>query len=123
MLAILLIKGDAAAGIIGAQLLNMAVFGAVISYFMQGLSFWVLRVRLPNIERPYVSPFGKAGAGLVMLIAAVTLIMQLQDPVYRQGVYAAAVWYLICVVYFAAIGRKKLVLSPEEEFALSHRAK
>jgi ethanolamine permease len=123
MLAILLIKGDEAAGIIGVQLLNMAVFGAVISYFMQGLSFWVLRVRLPNIERPYVSPFGKVGASLVMLIAAVTLIMQLQDPLYRQGVYAAAVWYLICIVYFAAIGRKKLVLSPEEEFALSHKAK
>jgi ethanolamine permease len=58
-----------------------------------------------------------------MLIAAVTLIMQLQDPVYRQGVYAAAVWYLVCIVYFAAIGRRKLVLSPEEEFALSHKAK
>ena len=28
-------------------------------------------------------------------------------------------WFAVGVVYFAVIGRHKLILSPEEEFALS----
>ena len=35
---------------------HMAVFGAVISYVLQMLSFILLRRRLPEIERPYRSP-------------------------------------------------------------------
>ena len=46
---------------VGAVLLNMAVFGAVISYAMQMLSFILLRRDLPNIERPYVSAMGTPG--------------------------------------------------------------
>ncbi len=101
MIVIYVVREDSGA-IIGGTLLNMAVFGAVISYFMQGLSFVVLRQKLPHIPRPYVSPLGNAGGYIVMIIAAVTLVMQLQDPVYRNGVYFAAAWYAICVIYFAA---------------------
>ena len=41
---------------VGAMLLNMAVFGAVLAYALQMLSYIVLRVRRADIERPYVSP-------------------------------------------------------------------
>jgi ethanolamine permease len=122
MIVIYRVREDSGA-IIGGTLLNMAVFGAMISYFMQGLSFVVLRQKLPHIPRPYVSPLGVAGGYIVMAISAVTLFMQLQDPVYRNGVYFAAAWYAICIVYFAAIGRHKLVYSPEEEFATRERQK
>lgn len=110
-------KGGA---VIGATLLNMAVFGAMISYAFQGISFILLRKNMPNIERPYRSPLGVPGAAATVVIALVTLYYQLQDPVYRAGVYAALAWYLAGVIYFALIGRHKLVLSPEEEFALTH---
>lgn len=123
MMVIFIVRSDTAGAIIGGTLLNMAVFGAMISYFMQGLSFVVLRKNLPHIHRPYVSPLGQAGGYIVMVIALVTLFMQLQDPVYRNGVYFAAAWYAICIVYFAAIGRNKLVYSPEEEFATTERQK
>jgi ethanolamine permease len=122
MTVIYVVREDSGA-IIGGTLLNMAVFGAMISYFMQGLSFVVLRKNLPHIHRPYVSPLGSAGGYIVMAISLVTLFMQLQDPVYRNGVYFAAAWYAICIVYFAAIGRNKLVYSPEEEFATTERQK
>jgi ethanolamine permease len=122
MIAAYLISGDSGA-FIGGTLLNMAVFGAVISYFMQGLSFVVLRKRLPNIDRPYVNPLGVPSGYIVMAISLVTLIMQLQDPVYRIGVLCAAAWYVVGILYFALVGRHKLVYSPEEEFATKHRAK
>jgi ethanolamine permease len=53
------------------------------------------------------------------VIALVTIYFQLQDPVYRNGVYGAAIWYALGLLYFAVIGRHRLVLSPEEEFALT----
>jgi ethanolamine permease len=105
--------------VIGGTLLNMAVFGAMISYAMQGLSFILLRRNMPNIERPYRSPLGVPGAVVTTVVAVVTIYYQLQDPVYRVGVYATAVWYVLGLLYFAVIGRHKLVLSPEEEFAMS----
>ena len=69
--------------------------------------------------RPYRSPLGNVGALLTVVIALVTLYYQLQDPVYRNGVYATAVWYALGLLYFATVGRHRLVLSPEEKFALS----
>ncbi len=105
--------------VIGGVLLNMAVFGAMFSYFMQGLSFVLLRKNRPNINRPYRSPMGVLGAVLTMLIAVVTLYIQVTgDPVYRQGVIYVAGWFVLCIVYFLLVGRHKLILSPEEEFAL-----
>ena len=70
---------------IGGTLLNMAVFGAMISYAMQGLSFILLRKNMPNIVRPYRSPVGVPGAVVTIVVALVTLWYQLQDPVYRVG--------------------------------------
>lgn len=121
MLVVLIWKGSDAGAVIGGTLLNMAVFGAVISYGFQGISFILLRRNLPNIERPYRSPLGVPGAVITVVIAVLTLIMQLQDPVYQQGVYGAAIWYIVGVLYFAIWGRKRLVRSPEEEFAMQHR--
>jgi len=110
-------KGGAA---IGFTLLNMAVFGAMLSYIMQAVSFILLRKNQPNIERPFRNPFGIPSAVLTILIAIVTLYFQLADPVYRQGILGVAIWFAVFVAYFALIGRHKLILSPEEEFALEH---
>jgi len=112
-------RGD----VIGAILLNMAVFGAMISYAMQGLSFIVLRTKMPDIVRPYRSPLGVFGATMTNVIALVTLWYQLQDPKYQKAVYAVAIFYVLGILYFAFYGRSRLILSPEEEFATSKGAK
>ena len=98
------------------------VFGAMISYALQALSFILLRKNLPNIARPYRSPVGVAGAGVTIIIALVTLYMQFQDPAYRGGMIGVAIWYVAGIVYFAAYGRKTLVYSPEEDFAVKARS-
>lgn len=113
--------GERAGSFIGGVLLNMAVFGAMFSYLLQGLTFIQLRRRFPNLERPYRSPWGVPGAALTVIIALVTLGFQLADPVYRTGVIGVAIWYALAILYFAVYGRKTLVLSPEEEFAIRHR--
>lgn len=120
LLTIWFTAGEESGGaLIGGTLLNMAVFGAMLSYAFQGLSFIMLRIRMPHIERPYRSPLGIPGAVATIAIAICTLYYQLQDPAYVKGVYAALAWYVLGLIYFAVIGRHKLVLSPEEEFAMS----
>jgi ethanolamine permease len=113
--------GEKAGSFIGGVLLNMAVFGAMFSYMLQGLTFIQLRRKFPKIERPFKSPFGVPGAALTVLIAAITIGFQLADPVYRDGIIGVAIWYALAICYFAVHSRKTLVMSPEEEFATRHR--
>ena len=108
---------------VGAVLLNMAVFGAVIAYIMQMISFSLLRTRLPHIERPYRSLLGHPGAWVAAAIASVTLVFLFLNPDYVVGVYGCAVWFAAGLVYFAVHGRKTLVYSPEEDFAVRERAR
>ena len=127
-LAIMLIMwfalGGAEAGAkIGSVLLNMAVFGAMLSYIAQAVSFILLRKNQPNIERPYRSPLGNPGAYVTIVIAVVTLLYQIQDPNFTKGVVWVIAWFVIAIIYFALVGRHKLILSPEEEFAMSHKVK
>jgi ethanolamine permease len=114
-----LLGSEKGGAIIGSTLLNMAVFGAMISYAMQGLSFILLRKNMPHIVRPYRSPVGVPGAVVTIVVALVTIYYQLQDPVYQKAVLAVAAFYVLGILYFAVYGRNNLILSPEEEFALS----
>jgi ethanolamine permease len=102
-----------------AALLNMAVFAAVISYIMQMTSFVLLRKNLPNIDRPYRSKWGVPGAVIAGGLAAISLVAIFLNSAYRPGVYGVAIYYVLGVLYFAIAGRHRLVLSPEEEFALT----
>jgi ethanolamine permease len=104
-------------GPVGAVLLNMAVFGAVMAYMLQMLSFTMLRVRFPNLGRPYRSPLGMAGAIVALVIAGATLVVLFQNPDYNKGVIGAAIWFLLGLVYFAVWSRHRLVLAPEESAA------
>jgi ethanolamine permease len=103
--------------LIGGSLLNMAVFGAMISYALQAWSFIVLRFKRPELSRPYRSPFGVSGAVVTIVLALWTMFYQLRDPAYTKGVYAAAVWYGFGTAYFVIIGRHRLIRAPEERAA------
>lgn len=104
---------------VGAVLLNMAVFGAVIAYIMQMLAFLKLRL-IDHIERPYISPLGNAGAIVAGLIALVTLVFLFLNEDYRIGVFGCAIWFTFGLAYFALYARHRMILSPEEEFAMEH---
>lgn len=108
---------------VGAVLLNMAVFGAVISYTLQMLSYLRLRKNMPNIERPYRSPVGVPGAVFALVVSLVCLVGLLvsEDPVYRRVVVATAAFYALGIAYYQFYARHKLVYSPEEAFAEAQR--
>ncbi|HKD06060.1 MAG TPA: amino acid permease [Bryobacteraceae bacterium] len=101
----------------GAVLLNMAVFGAVIAYIFQLISFILLRVRYPEMPRPWRSPLGVTGAVVTCVIALVALGALLMNTDYQPGVFGAAIWFLCGIVWFWRRRRSALVFAPEERFA------
>jgi ethanolamine permease len=99
-------------------LLNMAVAGAMLPYLLQAVSFIVLRMRRRALARPYRSPLGVAGALLTLVVASVTLAFQLVDPLFATGVTWVGVWFTLGIIWFALVGQNRLVLAPEEAFAI-----
>ncbi len=105
----------------GATLLNMAVFGAALSYVLMMISHIVLRRREPDMPRPYRTPGGVVTTGFALVIGVFAVIATfLVDPVAAGiclGVFAAF------MLYFAVYSRHKLVAnSPDEEFAMLAKA-
>ncbi|MBO0678747.1 ethanolamine permease [Mycolicibacterium sp. S2-37] len=100
----------------GAMLLNMAVFGAALSYVFMMISHIVLRVREPEMDRPYRTPGGIATTSFALVIAALSVVATfLVDS-------TAATWCLVVfaafMAYFGIYSRHHLVAnSPDEEFA------
>ena len=103
----------------GAIILNIAVWGAVVAYFLQMVSFIILRRKFPNANRPYKSPWGLPGAYIAAIIAAFVFVGFLLNPTFQPAIIAIAIVYVVILIAFALYGRHRLVLSPEEEYALS----
>ncbi|MFT4081815.1 MAG: amino acid permease [Nocardioides sp.] len=114
-----LVISDNAGSTAGKIVLNIAVWGAVIAYMLQMVSFVVLRLRFPSATRPYRSPTGIAGAVVAFVLALLTFIGILKNPDYRPAIIAIVIIYAVGLVVFAFFGRHRLILSPEEEYAMS----
>ena len=108
-----------ASSVAGAIVLNIAVWGAVLAYFLQMVSFIILRRKFPNASRPYRSPWGLFGAYSAAAIALLVFLGFLFNPAYLPAIIAIVVVYVLILIGFAVYGRHRLVLSPEEEYALS----
>ncbi len=119
LLIIWFLGGKHNVAFMGGFLVSMIVFAGMVSYVMQSISFIQLRAKYPAIARPFRSPFGTFGAYLTIAICMVTLAYQFFDPLYRWAAIAAASWYFVGLAYFGFYRRHRLVLSPEEEFAVT----
>ena len=65
--------------------------------------------------------WGSRALLIAMALAAATLVTLFLNRDYNRGVIGAAIWFVCGLAYFAFYARKRLVLSPEEEFALAHQ--
>lgn len=108
---------------VAAALLNMAVFGAVISYMLVLFSFVWLRIHRPTLARPYRSPLGVPGAMIGLVLAALSLIACFSVPDYRPSVAGTALFVALGMAYYFLYSRQRLVAqAPEEEVALIQHA-
>jgi ethanolamine permease len=105
----------------GDRMIQIAVFGATVSYVLMMLSHIVLRIREPDLARPYRTPGGvvTTGVALVLACAAVVAVFLVDQTAafIVLGVYAVA------VAYFWFYSRHHLVAqAPEEEFEAIEKA-
>jgi ethanolamine permease len=105
----------------GDLMLAMAVVGATISYALMSLSHILLRVKNPDMPRPYKTPGGVVTSGIAFVLSLVAL----------TGVYAfdprafnyTIILYIIGALYFFMYSKNHLVAkTADEEFAMLEKA-
>ena len=101
----------------GDLIIAMAVVGATISYALMALSHILLRIKHPDMHRPYKTPGGVFTSSICLVLAVIAL----------TGVYAfdprafnyTIVLYVIGALYYFLYSRNHLVAkTPEEEFEM-----
>ena len=101
----------------GDLIIAMAVVGATISYALMALSHILLRIKHPNMHRPYKTPGGVFTSSICLVLAVIAL----------TGVYAfdprafnyTIVLYVIGSLYYFLYSKNHLVAkTPEEEFEM-----
>ncbi|BCG20209.1 TPA: ethanolamine permease [Vibrio alginolyticus] len=101
----------------GDLILAMAVVGATVSYALMSLSHILLRIKQPELTRPYKTPGGiiTSSISLVLSLIAMTGVYAF-DP---SAFFMTMGLFLIGGVYYGLYSRNKLVASTaEEEFAM-----
>ncbi|CUB05466.1 ethanolamine permease [Marinomonas fungiae] len=105
----------------GDLMLGMAVVGATVSYALMALSHILLRVKQPELERPYKTPGGVVTSGIALVLSIVALTgVYAYDP--RAFMYTLAL-FVIGAAYFFLYSKNRLVAkTPEEEFNMLAQA-
>lgn len=100
----------------GDQILNVAVFGACISYAMVNLSHILLRIKAPEVKRGYRTPGGVFTTGVAFVLSCVALVSTFfVDMVAASTVFGL---FVLGVLYYFFYARHHLVANaPEEAFA------
>ncbi|WP_415230551.1 ethanolamine permease [Psychromonas sp.] len=105
----------------GDLILSMAVVGATVSYAMMSGSHILLRIKQPELKRPYKTPGGIVTSGISFVLSLVAL-----SGVYAYDVRAfffTLALFAVGMAYYFFIGRNNLVAATaEEEFALLSQA-
>lgn len=105
----------------GDLILAMAVVGATVSYALMSLSHILLRIKQPDLIRPYKTPGGVVTSSISLLLSLVAL----------TGVYAfdprafnlTLGLFVIGGLYYFFVSKHNLIAdSAEEEFALLSQA-
>ncbi|MFN7921447.1 MAG: amino acid permease [Bryobacteraceae bacterium] len=93
---------------VGPALLNMAVFGALISYTLVLCAYIRLKRSRPDLPRPYRSPLGIGGALAGITMALICLCATFAIPSFRPGVVGPAVFVAAMLVYYWLFRRSKM---------------
>ncbi len=108
----------------GDLLMQIAVFAALISYVLMMISHFVLRLRHPQLDRPYRTPGYPVTPAIALILALVALSSSVfYGEAVLVTVLATLAVFALGLLYFGLYSRHHLVASaPEEEAALIEAA-
>lgn len=105
----------------GSLLINIAVFGAAVSYLLLNLSHILLRFKEPDMPRAYKTPGGVITTGIALVLSAVAIVSTFLVDMVAAGL--AALVFFAFILYFVLYSKNHLVANaPEEELALLSKA-
>lgn len=100
----------------GGILLNVAVFGATVSYVLLNLSHIVLRFKEPQLKRGYRTPGGAVTTSVALVLALIAVVATFFVDIKAAGIAAGVL--MLFIAYFWFYSRRHLVAkAPEEEFS------
>lgn len=105
----------------GDLMLAMAVVGATVSYALMALSHIMLRVKQPELVRPYKTPGGVFTSGIALLLSLIALTgVYAFDP---RAFFYTLILFVIGAAYYFGYSKNHLVAkTAEEEFAMLEQA-
>ncbi|NJR65199.1 MAG: amino acid permease [Leptolyngbyaceae cyanobacterium CRU_2_3] len=106
---------DIGSEVVDAVILNMTVFGAVLSYILVMFSYIKLKISRPDLPRPYKSPLGNVGAMIAALLAIFALVACLFKPAYQAGIWGILIVLAIATLYYFFFSRHHLVTQSSDD--------
>ncbi|MBA6409188.1 ethanolamine permease [Pseudoalteromonas sp. 5Ae-yellow] len=101
----------------GDLILAMAVVGATVSYALMALSHILLRVKQPDLPRPYKTPGGVVTSSIALVLSLIALTgVYAFDP--RAFLYTMMLFIVGAVYYFGYSSKHLVAKSADEEFAM-----
>ncbi|MBB1325459.1 ethanolamine permease [Pseudoalteromonas sp. Hal273] len=101
----------------GDLILAMAVVGATVSYALMALSHILLRVKQPDLPRPYKTPGGVVTSSIALVLSLIALTgVYAFDP--RAFLYTIMLFIVGAVYYFGYSSKHLVAKSADEEFAM-----
>jgi ethanolamine permease len=87
------------------QILILSVLGAVLMYMMSMVSLFMLRVKEPNLERPFRSPFYPVFPAIALIISAISIFAIIW---FNPGLSLVFfVGLIVTVLLFKLLGKHK----------------
>lgn len=90
------------------QVVVISVMGAVLMYMVSMISLFILRVKEPDLERPFASPFYPVFPAIALIISAVTLFAMIYFN-FMLSIYFFAGLALVTLI-FILMGKHKVKL-------------
>ncbi|MEN8636712.1 ethanolamine permease [Pseudoalteromonas distincta] len=101
----------------GDLILAMAVVGATVSYALMALSHILLRVKQPDLPRPYKTPGGVVTSSIALVLSLIALTgVYAFDP--RAFLYTMVLFIVGAAYYFGYSSKHLVAKSANEEFAM-----
>ena len=101
----------------GDLIIAMAVVGATISYALMALSHILLRIKHPDMHRPYKTPGGVFTSSICLVLAVIALTgVYAFDP--RAFSYTIVLYVTGALYYFLYSKNHLVAKTPEEEFEM-----
>jgi ethanolamine permease len=92
-----------------SQIIILSVLGAIVMYLMSMISLFLLRVKAPDMERPFTAPYYPFFPGIALLISAICLIAIIYYNFQISLIFFGGM--AIAILIFVLLGKHKMQIS------------